>query len=320
MSLTQALTRSRHALDPLSVEELASAVTILRSERGIGEQHRFVQINLHEPPKALVLATWGENGAGPEIEREAFAVVIDASERSTYQAIVSLTTGRVTSWERVAVGQPPLTFEELLACERACREHPEFRAAMHRRGISDLDLVWVDHWSPGAYDDELDHAHRRLARGLVWVKASPDDDNGYAHPIENVAVLIDLHEMTVIRVEDEGVVPVPMKTANYAPEDVGPLRPDLKPLTIIQAEGPSFEVEGHQVRWQKWRFRVGFTPREGLVLHMVGWEEGDRVRPILHRASLSEMVVPYGDPAHTHARKNAFDVGELNLGALANSL
>jgi primary-amine oxidase len=43
--------------------------------------------------------------------------------------------------------------------------------------------------------------------------------------------------------------------------------------------------------------RLGFTPREGLVLHNVGWqEEGGRVRPILHRASLVEMAVPYGDP------------------------
>jgi primary-amine oxidase len=32
------------------------------------------------------------------------------------------------------------------------------------------------------------------------------------------------------------------------------------------------------------------------------------------------MVVPYGDPALTHRKKNAFDVGEYNIGALANSL
>ena len=32
------------------------------------------------------------------------------------------------------------------------------------------------------------------------------------------------------------------------------------------------------------------------------------------------MIVPYGDPALIHARKNVFDIGELNFGALANSL
>ncbi len=43
---------------------------------------------------------------------------------------------------------------------------------------------------------------------------------------------------------------------------------------------------------------MGFNPREGLVLHDIGWDEGGGggVRPILHRASLVEMAVPYGDP------------------------
>ena len=69
--------------------------------------------------------------------------------------------------------------------------------------------------------------------------------------------------MAVVRVEDHGVVPVPAKNANYGPNDVGPLRTDLKPLEISQPDGPSFTVEGNLVRWQKWQFRVGFTPREG---------------------------------------------------------
>jgi primary-amine oxidase len=32
------------------------------------------------------------------------------------------------------------------------------------------------------------------------------------------------------------------------------------------------------------------------------------------------MVVPYGDPSPVHSKKNAFDVGEYNIGLLANSL
>ncbi len=322
--MAQARTITRHPLEPLSVDELAAVVDLLREERGVDDRYRFVQVDLREPPKALLLAAdaadAGEDGDAPEPEREARAILIDRAGRTTVEAVVSLTQRRVTAWEHVTAGQPPLTFEELLGCEQVVREHPDFRTAMHRRGITDMDLVWVDPWSAGAYDDETEYAGRRLTRGLVWVKAGPEDDNGYAHPVENVIVLFDLHEMAVIRVDDFGVVPVPAKTANYAPEDVGPPRPDLKPLAITQAEGPSFAVDGHLVRWQKWRLRVGFTAREGLVLHTVGWEEDGRLRPILHRASLSEMVVPYGDPATTHGRKNAFDVGELNLGALANSL
>src|SRR5205807_1067659 len=98
------------------------------------------------------------------------------------------------------------------------------------------------------------------------------------------------------------------------------LRQDIKPLEITQPEGPSFQVEGYHVRWQKWSFVIGFNAREGLTLHHVCYDDKGRQRPILYRASLSEMVVPYGDPAVQQARKNAFDAGEYGLGMCANSL
>ena len=53
------------------------------------------------------------------------------------------------------------------------------------------------------------------------------------------------------------------------------------------------------------------------MLHTVGYDDGDRVRPVLHRASISEMVVPYGDPGPMHGWKNAFDAGEWGLGRMA---
>ena len=68
-------------------------------------------------------------------------------------------------------------------------------------------------------------------------------------------------------------------------------------------------VEGNLVRWQKWNIRVSFNYREGLVLHNVGYEDGGRVRPVIHRASLVEMAVPYGDVNEPFPRKCAFDVG-----------
>ncbi len=102
----------------------------------------------------------------------------------------------------------------------------------------------------------------------------------------------------------------------YLPEP----RTDLKEIRITQPDGPSFDVEGNLVTWANWSFRVGFTPREGLVLHQVAFRDGDRLRPIANRMSLVEMVVPYGDPNPVQYRKNAFDAGEYNIGALANSL
>lgn len=66
---------------------------------------------------------------------------------------------------------------------------------------------------------------------------------------------------------------------------------------------------------------MGFTPREGLVIHTVAYDDGSRGRrSVAHRLSFVEMVVPYGDPKDPHYRKNAFDAGEDGLGKNCHSL
>ncbi len=56
------------------------------------------------------------------------------------------------------------------------------------------------------------------------------------------------------------------------------------------------------------------------MLHQVAYDDDGRTRSVLHRASISEMVVPYGEPSPMHGWKNAFDAGEWGLGRMANSL
>jgi primary-amine oxidase len=160
------------------------------------------------------------------------------------------------------------------------------------------------------------------------VRSEPGE-HGYARPIEGLVVEFDLDKMAVVAVHDHGVVPFPPKAGNYDPARVASPdnvpsfsepRSDLKPIEITQPEGASFTVEGHKVTWQKWQLRIGFTPREGLVLHDVGYLDRGTLRPILYRASLAEMYVPYGDPAPTHRFKNVFDMGEYGVGWLTNPL
>jgi primary-amine oxidase len=230
---------------------------------------------------------------------------------------VSLSRQAVVSWEYVADVQPSIMLDEFVECEQACKASPAWQAAMRKRGITDFDLCMVDPWSAGNFGVQSESG-RRLSRALTWVRSRPDD-NGYARPIEGVVAVVDLQAMEVIAVEDYGVVPLPPEEANYSPEKAG-TRTDLKPIEIHQPEGASFVVDGHDVRWQKWHFRVGFTPREGLVLHTITYDDQGRERPILYRASLVDMVVPYGDPRPAYFRRNAFDVGEYGIGMLANSL
>jgi primary-amine oxidase len=98
--------------------------------------------------------------------------------------------------------------------------------------------------------------------------------------------------------------------------DTEGIRTDLKPLQVVQPEGPSFSVQGREVTWQKWKFTVGWTMREGPVLQNVTFDG----RSTFYRLSLSEMTVPYGDPRSPYHRKQAFDLGDSGLGMMSNSL
>jgi len=75
-------------------------------------------------------------------------------------------------------------------------------------------------------------------------------------------------------------------------------------------------VDGYKVNWQGYEFRVDIHPVNGLVLHQLSLQD----RPLLYRAALSEMVVPYGDSDPMHNWKHVLDASEYNMGQLVNSL
>lgn len=302
-----------HPLDPLTAAEIAQAVEIIHRAKGLGETWRFASVVLHEPTKDVVLASEME-GRCP---RQAFLVLLDNATGHTYEAIVDLTRAQVVAWQHIPGVQPRIMADEMAEGELAVKADPAFQAALAKRGLT-VDQVMVDLWSVGHYGF-ADEVGVRLVRALIWFRETLTD-NAYARSVDGLRVWVDLNQMRVWRLEDHTGAPLPPQPGNYAREYIPQWRTDLKPLEIRQPEGPSFTVEGWQVRWQKWQFRVGFTPREGLVLHQVIYEDDGRPRSVLYRASLAEMVVPYGDPRAPHYRNNAFDVGEYGVGMLANSL
>ncbi len=303
-----------HPLDRLTPAEMAEAVAIIKSSEYFGERMRFASLGLHAPPKAEVLSYT----PGSSIDRQADAILLDNTDGAAVEMTVSLTSGAVISHERLPGSHPAVILDEFFESEAMVREDPDFVAAMAKRGITDLDMVTIDPWSAGNYGDPLE-TENRIVRGLVWVR-SEESDNQYAHPVDGIMVIIDLNEMKILRIEDESFVPVPQAMSNYLSKYRTETRPDVKPLDITQPDGPSFTVDGDRIQWQKWDLRIDWSHREGLVLNTVTYTDGDTVRPVLYRASLAEMTVPYGDPSSTQARKNAFDVGEYGMGMLANSL
>jgi primary-amine oxidase len=313
---------SAHPLDPLSAGEIATACSVLKADKQLGTECRFAMVHLQEPAKASVLGYV----VGQPFERSAFVMVFDARTGETHEAVVNLSRGTVVSWvqhvtDAAPYGQPPVLVEDFINCDLIVKADEGWRNAIKRRGLTDDDIkrVQVDPFSAGNFGFPLE-VGKRVVRAVSYYRASMKD-NAYSHPIEGVVAVVDLIAKRVLQlVNDEVVVPVPKTLHNYDPESLGSPRADLKPLHISQPEGPSFTVDGWEVKWQKWSFRVGFTSREGLVLHQLGVDDDGRVRPLVYRASVTEMVVPYGDAGSSHFWKNAFDAGEYGLGKLANSL
>jgi len=308
------LPAATHPLDPLTPDEIRQAAALVRAAHDLGPGMMFETISLDEPAKAVV----GTFRTGDPIPRRAFVCAFDRTDGRVFEARLDLAAGTVLDWRHIPGVRPRILIDDILLVGRVARADPRFVAALAKRGITDIDRVQVDPWSAGNYGLP-DEVGRRISHTFCWYRSSPDD-NGYAHPIEGLCAVIDLDRAEVLRVDDYGAAPVPMEDRNYAAKFRDSFRDDIRPLEIIQPAGPSFTVEGNAVAWQKWRFRVGFNAREGLVLHALGYEDAGRLRPVLHRAALSEMVVPYAHPGGGHFRKNAFDVGEYGIGVLANSL
>ncbi|HZQ58839.1 MAG TPA: primary-amine oxidase [Acidimicrobiales bacterium] len=298
---------ARHPLEMLTQEEVTTAVAAARATGRLGEGARFASVSLEEPPKEAVLA-------GAPVDRRVHLTIVPGPEATLIEAAVDMATGAVVQWAEVDGMRPASLFEDAIRAIGALKEDPSWQAAMKARDITDFDQVQIDPWPSGNFGIALEEG-RRTFRCISYYREQPGS-NGYARPIEGVLAFVDGGRGEVLDVIDEGVVPLPPELGSYWPEDNQPPREGLKPLAITQPEGPSFTVDGNLVQWQRWSLRVSMDPLEGLVLHTVAYDG----RPVLYRASICEMVVPYGDPGPMHGWKNAFDAGEWGLGRMANSL
>jgi primary-amine oxidase len=305
-----------HPLDPLSAEEIGQVTGIVRRDREVGEGWRFASIELREPAKADLPAL----ESGELAKREAIVVCWNRGDGQAYRAAVSLTNDTVTAWEHLPGQQPNMTLDEWHECDVMLRSHPAVIEALARRGITDRSRVLFDMWAYGAALVPERYAGRRIGWCDVWYRGS-ERGNPYAHHLSGLHPIVDLNTMELLELEDnhyEGSVSD--VRGEYLP-DLLPMRlREVAPLQVTQPDGAGFTLDGTLVSWQNWQLRLGFNHREGLVLHQVAFRDTGRLRPVAHRLSFAEMVVPYRDASPDHYRRTAFDIGEWGLGFMTTSL
>jgi primary-amine oxidase len=308
-----------HPFDPLTRDEIAKAVAIVR------ESHSdlfFNAITLLEPPKAEMMR-WVENPKNtPRPHRIADVVAIGRGSK-VYDGHVDLEQGKLISWELTEGVQPLITMEDLQVVESVVRKDPGVIEQCGLIGIpaEDMHKVYCDPWTIG-YDERFG-SKVRLQQALMYYRPH-EDDSQYTYPLD-FCPIFNADTQTIVHI-DVPKVRRPLNKAkpqNYHAEAIKKetgFRTDIKPLNITQPEGVSFSIDGRTLKWQNWSVHIGFNYREGIVLSNITYNDRGEVRPTFWRMSLAEMVVPYGNPERPHQRKHAFDLGEYGGGYMTNSL
>lgn len=308
---TSSIEARSHPLSPLTKYEIVRTVDVIKRDKEFSARTMFEMIELLEPSKHET-CDWLKTRQ--DMPRRARANVFRENENGIWCLTIAISENKIERREFRAGVQPMIQLEQFVAIENIVKSDEEFQAACRRRGITNIDMICVDPWSAGNFGIEGEEG-RLLSHTFCWLRTR-ENDNLYAHPIAGLNAVVDIKAGRVIRVDDHKTLPIPMQEINYEAQFRDNFREPMKPLDVIQAEGPSFTLHGNAISWDKWSLVIGFNAREALTLHDIRYDG----RSVIHRASLAEMVVPYGSPEPGHVRKNVFDIGEYGLGKLANSL
>jgi primary-amine oxidase len=303
-----------HPLDPLDADELATIGAVLKRSGRFSADANFAWITLKEPDKQLVQAF----RPGAEFPRIATLDAIDYAQRKAFAVVVDVRKREIVSVTDLGARQPGLTDRDTDIAKDVLDADPRIGAALVKRGLTVggkvSESVGVQ-YAPIGHDPDLARQGGRLMR--AFFASDQKAINEFSPFLDGLSAVVDLYARQVVRLEDnEGVA------RSAVPHDIFDRK--VRGSTADAARGPrsrdgrrGFSVERNVIRWRNWQLRYGFNLREGLVLYQVGFEEAGRRRPILYRASVSEIVTAYGDASDVWSWLELFDEGVFGLGASA---
>ncbi|MGH6769260.1 MAG: hypothetical protein ACRECO_09625 [Xanthobacteraceae bacterium] len=299
-----------HPLDPLEADEIRAVRDILTTSGRFSKTTSFAWIKLAEPSKATVAAF----NPGQRLLRRAELDAIDYGRQKTYSVVVDLDARTIASLTDLGALQPGLIGRDSDIAREVVDADPRIKQALIRRGYKIpgrvSDSVRLQYISVGV-DRGIENETGRLQRILFMSGAQGTSET--APFIDGLMAVIDLYHRRVIRFRD-----VPGATSEPVPHDLFDpklRRAGARPKPATRAKPPaSIAIDGQTVAWGNWRMRFGFNLREGLVLYQVGFEDAGRLRPILYRASVSEVLTNYGDPSEFWSWMQIFDEASFGLG------
>lgn len=246
-------------LNPLSAAEINTAVDIAKKSDNYKPGFRFTEVSVKAPPKDQVwnFALTGQNVAQP---REASIVVLDG--KHVIEALVDLDTKTLKSWKPIEGAHGMVLLDDFATVQSAVESSPEYAQALAKRGINDVKKVVATPLTVGYFDGKDGLAQdKRLLKIVSYLNTG--DGNYWAHPIEGLVAIVDLEQKKLIKIEDDALIPVPLKPTPY--DGRGRQGVAVKPLEIIEPEGKNYTISGNSIHWQNWDFHVRLDSRVGPI-------------------------------------------------------
>lgn len=306
--------RVSHPLDSLTADEITQAVSIIKASGHDVSNYRFSELRLKDEDKDAV---WNSVLDNKPMQAKRHAVFSILDKDSIIEGEVDLAAGKVVKWDAQQGKHGMVLLDNFATVQQAIETSPEYAAALKKRGINDVKKVVTTPLTVGYFGDEDDLKHDLSVLKVVSY-LDTGDGNYWAHPIENLVAVVDLNAKKVIKIEDQGVVPVPMAARPYDGSDRKGVK--VKPLVISEPEGKNYSINGRQVEWGNWKFHVSLDSRVGLQLGTVTYNDKGTPRKVMYQGNLGGMVVPYGDPDAGWYFKSYLDSGEYGMGTLTSPI
>eukprot|EP00250_Pteridium_aquilinum_P021357 c25097_g18_i1 orf=270-2462(+) len=314
----------RHPLDPLTFSEIQHVHMVLLNSSLAGISNRkhsrkagnpkpnilLHAVVLEEPEKEDVLA-W--KAGDPLLPRKASVIVM--VDEAIYRMVVDLTSKTLESEEAYhGSGKPTLNFDDMNTATALPLQYPEFLESLKSRELDKKEVTCIP-VSSGWYNIKEEEGKRLIKVQCYYAGGT---GNFYMRPIEGITIVVDLDLRKVVRYIEHDNVPLPKAegTDFRLSAQKAPMLKPLKTISLEQPDGPSFTVDGHNVKWANWEFHVKPDYRAGSIISQASVRDPVTgvLRSVLYKGFASELFVPYMDPTEGWYFKTYMDAGEYGFG------
>jgi primary-amine oxidase len=308
--------------DSLTSDEISRASASVKERHG--ESVVFSRISLRQPNKSTALAWKSGQVAAREAE------ITFRVNKQGYITYFDLNSGSLGPSTVIRGGQSMLSFQgELIPALERVNSTKEVLDVLATRGIEEGEALCVPRTIGRFFSDKVDVRQARAIKlDCFYIKNTNSlnplpSTNFFSRPIEGISILYDIESDTIIEIVDS------YAGRDFPPHDVSPdefhvgateLRDPVKPVNLTRPKGQNFTIQGSQIEWQDWQFRLRFDPRQGAVLNRVGHKTPEGFRPVAYEIAMSEMFVPYHDFDENWFYRAYFDMGEYGFGNTASPL